>query len=73
MTKLVVDKKCPGVGALLAAKAAEAKVKISITWSDESSYSMDGGIIGATSTVGIARSVIIIIFFLGGGGGTFFK
>ena len=57
MTKLVVDKKCPAVGALLSAKAVEGRLKIGVIWGTETSYSMEGGVIGATTSVGIARSV----------------
>ena len=55
MTKLAVNKKCPPVGALVSAKAVEGSVKIAITWGDDTSYSMEGGAIGATTDVGIAR------------------
>jgi len=54
---LAVNKKCPPVGSLLSAKAVEGAAKIAITWGDDTSYSMEGGAIGATTDVGIARCI----------------
>ena len=55
MTKLVVDKKCPPLGALFAAEAAKAAVKVAVTWGEDTSYSLQDGAIGSTTSVGISR------------------
>ena len=55
MTKLVANKKCPPVGALIAAKAVEGRINISLTWGDNTYYTLEGGSIGATTSVGVAR------------------
>jgi hypothetical protein len=55
MTKLNVSKKCPAVGALVTAEAVKGKLSIAVTWGDDTSYSLQGGSIGSTTAVGIAR------------------
>jgi len=55
MTKLEASKKCPPVGALITAKAVEGRIKISLTWGDNTSYTLEGGSIGSTTSEGAAR------------------
>ena len=55
MAKLNVSKKCPAIGALVTATAVQRNVDISVVWEDETAYTMQGGNIASTTSVGIAR------------------
>jgi hypothetical protein len=56
MAKLVANSKAAPVGALITAQAASAQgLNITISWGEETSYSLPGGAIGATNSGGIAR------------------
>ncbi len=58
MAKLVCSTKAAPVGALITARAAEEHgLQISVSWGEETAYSLPGGAIGATHSAGIARSV----------------
>jgi hypothetical protein len=66
MAKLVASSKVAPVGALITAKAAEELgLSITVSWGEETAYSLPGGAIGATHSAGIAR----LVFGGGGGGG----
>jgi hypothetical protein len=63
MAKLVCSTKAAPVGALITARAAEEHgLQISVSWGEETAYSLPGGAIGATHSAGIARSVSDNIF-----------
>jgi len=57
MAKLNVSKKCPAIGALVTATAVQSNVDISVVWEDETAYTMQGGNIASTTSVGIARCI----------------
>jgi len=45
------------LGALLTAEAVKTALKVTVTWGEDTSYSLEGGAIGSTTTVGIARCI----------------
>ena len=56
MAKLVASTKAAPVGALITAQAASIQgLAVTVTWAEETSYSLPGGAIGATNSAGIAR------------------
>ena len=58
MSKLVASTKAAPVGALITAKKAEELgLAVSLSWGEETAYSLPGGAIGATLSAGIARLV----------------
>jgi len=66
MPKLIASKSSPPLGALISTQAVSSKLKVEVTWGNETSLTLQSGALGATTSPGISRCLARLVTSLYG-------